>query len=332
MYEESYQEMITVESLLVAWQEFLRGKQERRDVAVFQARLMDNLLSVYAELQSQTYRHGGYQAFNISDPKPRNIHKATVRDRLVHHLIYRQLYAFFDRLFIFDSYSCRVDKGVHRALYRFNAFSRKVSRNNTRTCWVLKCDVRKFFASIDHAILKDALRRRISDVQLHCLLDTVIDSFHTEGQPGRGLPLGNLTSQLFVNIYMDELDQFMKRSLKAKYYLRYADDFVIMSPEREWLESILLEIERFLHEKLRLQLHPGKVFIKTVASGVDFLGWVHFPTHRVLRTTTKRRMLANLRKKPKPESVTSYMGLLKHGNTWKLQSDILSPVEAQGTG
>ena len=134
----------------------------------------------------------------------------------------------------------------------------------------------------------------------------------------KGLPLGNLTSQLFVNIYMNEFDQFIKHRLKAEYYIRYADDFVILSANRGWLKSLIPRIKEFLLEKLKLELHPGKISIETLASGVDFLGWVHFPDHRVLRTTTKRRMLARLAVSPSPETIASYRGLLRHGNARKL--------------
>ena len=135
----------------------------------------------------------------------------------------------------------------------------------------------------------------------------------------KGLPLGNLTSQLLVNIYMNEFDQYVKHKLKAKYYIRYADDFVIFSHNKQWLTEILRYIEVFLCDRLNLELHPNKVFIKTLASGVDFLGWVHFPDHRVLRTATKWRMFRRLRKEAVSENVRqSYLGLLKHGNARKL--------------
>ena len=135
----------------------------------------------------------------------------------------------------------------------------------------------------------------------------------------KGLPLGNLTSQLLVNVYMNEFDQFTKRELKVKYYIRYADDFVILSENKNYLENLLLKISDFLEKELKLQLHPDKVFIKTIASGVDFLGWVHFPKHRVLRTTTKRKMFKRLGENPKEESKRSYLGMLKHGNGYKLK-------------
>lgn len=156
------------------------------------------------------------------------------------------------------------------------------------------------------------------------LLENIIDSFHTDGKDAVGLPLGNLTSQLLVNIYMNEFDQFVKHTVKARYYIRYADDFVFLSEDKTVLENILPKISSFLKEKLKLSLHPDKVFIKTLASGVDFLGWVHFPTHRILRTTTKRRMLSILDRKVSDASVASYTGMLKHGNAYHLSQEIWS--------
>jgi RNA-directed DNA polymerase len=312
-----FQNIISVENLLEAWREFILGKRTKRDVQEFQLRLMDNILLLHEDLKRGGYRHGGYHAFNISDPKPRNIHKASVRDRLLHHAIYRTLYPFFDRTFIADSFSCRINKGTHAALNRFKALSHIASKNNTRTCWVLKCDIKKFFVNIDHEILIEILKQYISDRPLLSLLREIIDSFPV------GLPLGNLTSQLFVNIYMNEFDQFVKHRLKAKYYIRYADDFVIFSDNHKWLEAQIPVIENFLSEKLRLALHPQKLFIKTLASGVDFLGWVHFPDHRVLRTATRRRMAKRLREHPTKETIASYKGLLKHGNTYRLRRGII---------
>lgn len=318
----AFEDIISVENLLEAWKEFIRGKRGKRDVQEFSLRLMDNILELHRELSTGAYRHGGYYAFRISDPKPRQIHKASVRDRLVHHAIYRILYPFFDTLFIADSFSCRIGKGTHRALNRFRFFFRKVSRNNMRTCWVLKCDIRKFFESIDHTVLLFLLRRHIPDERILSLLQSIIQSFHAE-QTSKGLPLGNLTSQLLVNIYMNEFDQFVKQRLKVRYYIRYADDFVLFSEDRGWLLEQIEPIKRFLSDELRLTLHPHKMSITTVASGVDFLGWVHFPDHRILRTTTKRRMMNRIRTHPTRETINSYFGLLRYGNARKLRDKIL---------
>lgn len=282
---------------------------------------MHNILTLHTELSSGTYQHGGYKHFKISDPKQRDIHKASVRDRLIHHALYRQLYPLFDRTFISDSYSCRLGKGTHRAMNTFRRYAYQASSNHTKTLWVLKCDIRKFFASIDQLVLVQILRSRIVDERIIALLANIIQSFcSTPGVAQKGLPLGNLTSQLLVNIYMNEFDQYMKHTLKAKYYIRYADDFVILSQDRNHLLETLRYIVVFLREQLKLQLHPNKCSITTLASGIDFLGWVHFPDHRVLRTSTKRRMLRAVSGDPEEATILSYRGMLSHGNAYKLSS------------
>jgi len=290
-----------------------------KDLQEFQYRLSDNILALHNELANKTYTHGGYEHFKISDPKPRDIHKASVRDRLVHHAIYRILYPFFDRTFINDSYSCRKEKGTHRSMNAFRRYAYKESKNNTRTIWILKCDIRKFFASVDQNVLMDILRSYISDDDILWLIGRVVESFSST-QKGKGLPLGNLTSQLLVNIYMNEFDQFAKHKLKARYYIRYSDDFVFLSSNREWLLSFLTYIRSYLSDRLALKLHPNKVSIRTLASGVDFLGWVHSPDHRVLRTSTKRRMFRALSGNPKEETISSYLGMLSYGNAHKLSN------------
>jgi retron-type reverse transcriptase len=317
-FSKKYQEIITPANLLLAWEEFWRGKKRRNDVAVFQRRLMDNIFNLHHDLKEKIYQHGVYQAFNISDPKPRNIHKAKVLDRLLHHLLYLETYQYFDRHFINDSYSCRLNKGTHRAIYRLAEMAQKISSNNQRTVWILKCDIRKFFASIDHQILKDILARYIEDKDLLWLFGQVIDSFNAPGKIGVGLPLGNLTSQLLVNVYMNEFDQFVKTELKIKYYIRYADDFVFFSDVKDDLMALRPKLEEFLNGHLKLYLHPKKTFIKTLASGVDFLDWVQFSDHRVLRTATKRRMLKRIKQNNEPATLAAYSALLKHGNAYKL--------------
>ncbi len=321
MFKVKYTYIITIENLLATWEKFLRRKKKKKDVIAFQLQLADNLVQLYKELQDKTYVHGGYSAFNISDPKPRNIHKALVRDRVVHHLLYKELYWYFHNRFIFDSYSCRKYKGTHKALDRFKEFAGKVSKNHTRTCHVLKCDIRKFFASIDQEVMMKVLNRHIEDPDIKWLIKQVLKSFHTKKEV-IGVPLGNLTSQLLVNIYMHEFDMFMKQELRAKYYIRYADDFVILSEDQKYLEELLPKIDLFLQEKLHLNLHPDKVFIQTYSSGVDFLGWTHFSHHRTIRTNTKRKIHKLLKRYPRPETIISYRGLLSHGNTYAVRKSI----------
>jgi len=316
-FNHKFEDLISIDNLLSAWQEFIKGKKNKNDVQLFLFYLMDNILSLRRDLSNYTYKHGGYQCFKINDPKPRIIHKASVRDRLLHHAIYRVLYPFFDKMFISDSFSCRNNKGTHKAINRFREFAYQVSKNNTKTCWILKCDIKKFFASIDQNVLINILERRVPDKDIINLLKEVIFSFNSCKQ-GVGLPLGNLTSQLFANVYMNEFDQFIKRKLNVKYYIRYADDFVIFSDNKTYLEKIIFPIKYFLRNKLKLKLHPNKIFIKTLCSGVDFLGWINFFDHKILRTKTKERMLKRIKKNPSCETLNSYLGLLKHGNTGKV--------------
>lgn len=322
----SFEEIISVENLLAAWKEFIAGKRNKPDVEEFSLHLTNHIFALHDDLANQTYQHGGYHAFKINDPKPRDIHKASVRDRLLHHAIYRMLYPFFDRTFIADSYSCRLRKGTHKALNRFRAFGSSVGKNNTRTCWVLKMDIKKFFANIDQEILLGILQRYIPDRAIVWLLQNIIASF-SSGVAGRGLPLGNLTSQLLVNIYMNEFDQFVKHHLHEKYYVRYADDFVIFSHDRDHLVYLWEPMGQFLYLVLGLRLHPRKVEIKTLASGVDFLGWVHFPDHRVLRTRTKQRMLRRVHDTSDEATIASYLGLLRHGNTQRLKKIIYQQLD-----
>ena len=187
---------------------------------------------------------------------------------------------------------------------------------------MLKCDIRKFFASIDQPILLNILAKHLSDQEILKLLQEIIFSFHSVNQVEIGLPLGNPTSQLLVNIYLNEFDQFVKHELRVKHYLRYADDFVIFSRDRNYLTKLIPKISDFLQIKLKLQLHSNKVSIKTLASGVDLLGWVHFSDHRVLRRATRKRMLRRIGQNPSEATINSYLGLLGWGNMAKLRDII----------
>jgi len=295
---------------------------------------MDNIFVLHKDLTTKKYTHGAYESFFVNDPKRRHINKANVADRLVHHAIYRLLYPFFDKTFIFDSYSCRLNKGTHKAIKRFRKFIWKESKGNTRSCWVLQCDIKKFFASINHKVLIEILKEQILDKNIILLLENIIESYHTKNFQGTGLPLGNLTSQLFTNIYMNKFDQFVKHNLKVKYYIRYADDFVFLSHNKYFLKELIVLIDKFLYEELKLKLHPNKVFLKNISSGIDFLGYVNFIDYRVLRTRTKKRMFKKIQLKKVQlenkeiskekfyQTLNSYLGLLKHGDCYKLSKEI----------
>ena len=326
LFVHTFEELISMNNLLDAWGEFVIGKRSRVDVQEFELHLMDHLLDLHRDLSNGTYRHSKYESFVIADPKRRLIHKASVRDRVLHHALYRMLYPFFDKTFIADSFSCRDNKGMHKAIDRFRMFAGKVSRNHTRTCWVLKCDIKQFFGSIDHYILNRILAEHILDENIRSLLKTIIQSFETKDRCNVGLPLGNLTSQLFSNVFMNWFDQFVKHKLKMKHYVRYADDFVFLSDDKQVLQDLIPTIRLFLLFDLHLMLHPNKLFLKTFSSGVDFLGWVHFTDHRVLRSVTKRRMLNRIELHPTKETVQSYIGLLSHGNARSIIETVCESV------
>ena len=308
----------SIENIFVAWARFSYGKRSKADVMTFELRLEDNLFSLRDSLLSGEYRHDPYKPFTIYDPKQRRIHKATVKDRVVHQAIVNVIEPFFESRFIHDSYSCRIGKGTHAAVNRLRIFLRQASRNNTRTIYALKCDVRKFFASVDHRILMSLLERRVADVPTLILLQNIIESFSIADR--RGIPLGNLTSQLFANIYLHEFDRYIKTDICQKYYLRYCDDFVVVGENRKDLSAITNDINIFLNRELSLSLHPKKLFIRTWKQGVDFLGYVLFPHATVVRTKTARRLL----KRVNEDNISSYLGVCSHANAFELDQILLT--------
>lgn len=322
-----------MKNLFLAWKEFRKGKRYKLDVQEFEFNLEDNIFKLHSELRNKTYKHFHYTSFYVNDPKLRHIHKASVRDRVLHHAIFRILYPIFDKSFIFDSYSCRLGKGTHSAVNRLKNFLRKLSANNYRNIYVLKCDIKKFFGSINQNLLIKIIRNKIKDENLIWLIKTIIRSFQTEDN--KGLPLGNVTSQLFANIYLNELDQFVKHRLKVKYYLRYCDDFIILTENRGFLMRLISIISQFLKEKLDLSIHPDKIIIRKYRQGIDFLGYVVLPYHKVLRTKTKRRILKKIIQNKNKlvrgliseecfnQSLQSYFGVLKHCNGYNIKKEIL---------
>lgn len=337
VYQNVFQEVISIENLFRAGDEFKRGKRWKKDVMEFEINLESNLFQLHRDLSVQSYRHGPYTAFYINDPKQRHIHKATVRDRVVHHAIFSVLNPIFEPTFIPASFSCRVGKGTHKGVRVLAGMLRQVSRNNTKQCFALKCDINKFFASIDHDILLSILHRRIDDDQALWLLKEVIGSFVSDTSNifyRTGLPIGNLTSQLFANVYLHELDQFVQRDMTIKSYVRYTDDFVILANTQATLQELLPNVQRFLKERLRLELHPKKVSIRKYSQGIDFLGYVILPNHIVIRTKTKQRILRRLRQRideyergrisehSVDQTLQSYRGVLSHANSYRLRQEI----------
>lgn len=299
--------------MFYAWKEFKYGKSKKKDVQQFAENYKANILGLYNELRNKTYKHSRYFAFYIKDPKVRHIHKACVKDRVLHHAVFRILYSIFDKHFIFDSYSCRLGKGTHRAVKRLEEFARKVGKNNSRNCLILKLDIKKFFNSVDQEILINLVKKEIDDADVIWLIEEIIKSFSV------GIPLGNITSQLFANIYLNRLDEFVKHKLKIKYYIRYCDDFLILNRNKLYLQNLIVLINNFLDSKLKLSLHPNKILIRKHQQGIDFLGYICFPYHRVLRPKTKHRLLKNINTK----NVQSYLGILKYCDSFKVLRKII---------
>jgi len=292
--------IISLENIFCAWREFQKDKRNRVDVREFEADAEKNIFELYNELERGTYRHGSYKPFWVRDPKLRLIHKASVRDRLLHHAIFRVLYPIFNKSWIFDSFSSREFKGTHSAMKRFRDFAWNISQNNTRDVWVLKLDIRKYFDSIDQQILlkllHEALPYKASILKdadrLFGMLQNNIYSYST--LTGKGIPLGNLTSQLFANVYLNHLDQYVKRRLAVQHYIRYADDIIVLSESQEFLLELLPKISSFLENELRLTIHPNKILIRRWSKGIDVLGFISYSSKTIMRPSTERRMFKRL--------------------------------------
>lgn len=317
-------EPITPEKLFLAWDGFKKGKQWRPDVLRFEASLEDNIFQLHEDLITKRYQHQSYERIHIYDPKFRVIHKAVVRDRVVHHLLFNYLEPLFEPRFIFHSYACRKEKGLHKGVDALYRALRKESKNYTQQAWALKLDVKKFFDSVDHKILLNLLHGRINDIAMRWLVGHIVSSFHSSKGYGKGLPIGNLTSQIFANIYLNQLDYFVKYELKVRYYFRYADDVVIVHRNTAYLQHLIAIIETFLTRELALTLHPQKIVLRKFQQGIDFLGYVSLPHYRMLRTKTKRRMMRRIEQWQPGEfgTVESYLGLLKHCNGYGLSKKI----------
>lgn len=350
-YGHLFETICSFQNLLAAAARARKGKRLRPDVAAFHYELEPNLLRLREELLEGRYRPGAYRAFHIRDPKPRLISAAPYRDRVVHHALCRVIEPLFERSFIHDCYANRRGKGTHRALDRCTEYARRYR-------YVLKCDIQKYFPGIDHQILKGILARRIRCPRTLALLGVILDSSNpqelalcyfpgdglfTPRERRRGLPIGNLTSQLFGNVYMDGFDHWMKEVEGCRAYIRFVDDFLVFGDDKAALAALLPRIQRRL-DGLRLRLHPKKCQVAPVARGVEFLGWQVFPGRRRLRRATGVRMQRRLRELAESygdgrvslervrASVMSCIGHLKHGDTAGLRRAMFGPVAFAARG
>ncbi|HSW86667.1 MAG TPA: reverse transcriptase/maturase family protein [Rhabdochlamydiaceae bacterium] len=323
-----FEKITSLSQIFQGWDQFRRGKRKKKDVQHFERHLEDNIFQLQYDLTTFQYKHGIYEQFYVTDPKQRHISKAPVRDRLVHQVVYDVLTDALDRKFIFHSLSCRLGKGTHIGVAQLQGMIRKVSANGKLPCYALKMDIRRFFDTIDHEILKGLLRKQIQDEHALKIIDMIIDSFVVKetSEGALGIPLGNVTSQFFANLYLHELDDFIKQSLRERYYLRYCDDFIILANDEVHLRSLILIIQEFLSKCLRLQLHPKKLIVRKLNRGIDFVGYVLFEKYIVTRTRTKQRMKNRLKIMYEDylvgkidaalmdQKLQSYLGILSHAN------------------
>lgn len=278
------------ESLVAAHRAARRGKRYRQAVLRFEAGLEERLIELHEHLLRGSWRPGSWREFNIIDPKPRFIQAPPYADRVVHHALVRVLEPLFERRFIHDSYACRRGKGTQAAVRRLQDFLRAAQRRWGRV-YVLQADIRQYFASIPHDRLLAALRRKVSDRRVLALCERIIGA---AGDGGRGIPVGALTSQLFANVYLDQLDHYVKDELGERYYLRYMDDWVILGRDAGELRRLQAHLERWLADELGLTLHP-KSGVYPAAQGVDFCGYRTWSTHILPRRRNVQRARRSLR-------------------------------------
>lgn len=291
---------LSLRNIWKSWLVFKSGKRASSDILCFQYKLLENILQLYSELNSGTYKHGYYKKFVIHDNKKREIAVAGVQDRIVHRLIYDFLVPIYDKTFSYDAWSCRVNKGLLAAIQRANGFLESFPNS-----YVLKCDVSKFFNNVDQNILFDLLKTKVTDEQILILMKEVIFSYNC-GHCRIGIPIGNLTSQIFANIYLNELDRFVKYQLKPKAYLRYGDDFILVDNDFERINEFNLLIKEFLQEKLKLRLKNKNNVIIKARSGLKFLGVIIWPNGKKLNGRNIRRMGKRLNQ----SNFSSYRGLV----------------------
>lgn len=333
-FDNFYRDAIALPNLYRAYELAIRGKRLKKKVLDFEENIHSNLWELHLALLNRTYKPSGYETFYITDSKKRKIMAPAFIDQIVHHAIFTFMEQMYEKHFIYDSYACRKNKGTHRAFSRLRDFVRKHKKED----YFMKCDISKYFYSIDQYKLKEIISRKIKDKSVLWLLGKIIDSHNEEHiaahiknthypEQRKGIPIGNLTSQLFANIYLNELDYFIKHNLRAKFYVRYVDDFVIINKDVKLLKNYFEKIKSFLSEDLFLELKREKTQINKISFGVDFVGFVGFKHYSRARSRNYRRFVSKFRKnlglyikgKTKSrkiyESFISYRAHLEHSNS-----------------
>jgi len=344
-HKNLWDRVISLDNLYEAARKAQKGKRFQENIALFNLNLEKEIFRIQREFIDKSYLPGPYKEFHIIEPKLRLISAAPYRDRVVHHALCNVIEPIFDRMFIYDSYACRKGKGTHRAIDRFQKFAHK-------TRYVLKCDIVKYFPSIDHEILYELIERKIACKDTLWLIKLIIDHSNeqepvlhyfkgdhllTPIQRRIGIPIGNLTSQFFANIYLNGMGHFLREKLGCKFYIRYVDDFVILHDDKEFLWRVKQEIEEYL-ENLRLKLHPRKCRVFPVKEGTLFLGFRIWPDKRRLDRQNIRRFQSRIKlmqsQYAKGElafdkltaSIQSWVAHASYGETWHLREHLFRDI------
>ena len=335
-YGHLFEQIVAFDNLHRAARRALLGKKNRLPVARFYFHLECALLRLEEELLSGTYVPQPYRSFPVFEPKPRQICAADIRDRVVHHAICNIIGPILERLSIADSYACWKDKGTHRAMHRAQHFSRRYR-------YYLKLDVRQFFASVDHRTLKEKLARKFKDEKLLTLLHRIIDHPIPAGTSGKGLPIGNLTSQYFANFYLGHQDHYIKDELGVKGYLRYMDDMLLFGDDKETLHRLCAQVRAFLRDELALELKEESIRVAPVSQGISFLGFRIFPRlirlqrsgwarfKRSVRAREQAYMKGDIDEKALVQSVQSLLGHVQHADTLRLRQRFFNAAQ-EGRG
>jgi len=321
-----WQHIISFDNLYLAYRKAKRSKQHKNSVAQFSLNLEVELFKLQQELINNTYQPGEYRLFTIYERKPRQIAAAPFRDRVLHHALLNVIEPLLDKQFIDDSYACRKNKGVHKAVARYQQWAKRYR-------YVLKMDIAQYFPSIDRTLLKNKIQRYLKDKQVLNIFNLIVDN----APKSQGIPIGNLTSQFLANLYLDGFDHYVKETLQIPAYLRYVDDFVVLSDNKNTLQAIKLEIKDKLAQNLLL-LHPRKAHITPTSDGLDFLGYRVFPHFRRLRNDNGHRFNRKLRQFTKQyakgqkswrdfnPSIQSWIGHASHADTVGLRKKLFSGI------
>mgnify|MGYP004530559767 CR=1 FL=1 len=321
-FKNLIEKICTFQNAISAYIKARKCKRLRPDVLEFEAAREENLQKAIEQIKTGSYQPGRYRVFKVWEPKERVIMALPFFDRVIQHMIVNIIEPIFEKRFIFHSYACRKGKGVHEASETLSKWLYELEVVQGKKIYAIKGDIHHYFQSVNHDVLKTEIRRYISDKKLLQILDRIIDH-NGIFPPGVGIPVGNLTSQLFANVYLNKLDHYVKHVLKVKYYVRYMDDFIILAEDPEELRQILRKIETFLRRELRLELNP-KTTILAAKNGINFVGYIHFKDHKKIRKDARRRLRKLLKAFENGEvelqeldrSIESRFGHMKHADSF----------------